>query len=182
MSMEQDLSKFIAKALNKTIQKLANEQNKAIKQEVDLPLKKIKAMGRVQKARANNLQASIKTLHINLSLNNFKKSLKTQNKKIIGVNVKLNKNKKLFLPGHFVAKSRARGGDFIAIRENSKQMKNPALNYKASSKSYPDFKGRQNKLLYPSIKESFDTIAKAQSKELSKKAKLLFEISLKEIK
>ncbi|MDO7253900.1 hypothetical protein [Helicobacter cappadocius] len=172
-NLEQDLSKHIQKALNKTINKIQKEQAKIIKEEMDLPLAKIKKMSRVKKAQMNNLKASIMSLDTLVSLKHFKKSPVKSGKKIIGINVKLNKSTKVFLKGHFIAKNKDKGGEFIAIRENSKHSRNPNFNYKASRKSYAGFNG-SSKLYYPMSSKSFAEIAKEQTNKLMPKAKEMF--------
>lgn len=176
VSLEQDLAKHIQKALNKTISKISTEQAKAIKEEFDLPLKKIKAMSRVKKASTNKLNAQILSLDTPLSLKHFKKSPLKEGKKVVGVNVKLNKNKKILLKGYFVAKNKDKGGEFIAIRENSKHSRNADFIHKASNKSYGGGSGA--KLYYPLSSKSFSNVAKEKSEALLKKAKDIFMMEL----
>lgn len=171
--LEQDLTKHIFKALNRTISKISKEQAKVIKEEFDLPLKKIKSMSRIKKASMNNLKASIMSLDTPISLKHFKKSPLKEGKKIVGVNVKINKNKKVLLKGYFLAKNKDKGGEFIAIREDSKHSRNPLFIHKASRKSYGGLT-KSSKLYYPLSSKSFSTIAKEKSDLLMREAKEIF--------
>ncbi|PAF50863.1 hypothetical protein [Helicobacter sp. 13S00477-4] len=173
MSLEKDLSKHIQKSLNKAIIKVAKEQAKAIREGFDLPDKKIKSLTMIKKASLYNLKASILGFSGRVSIKHFKKSKVMQGRKIIGVNVKLNQSSKVFLNGHFIAKNRDKQGEFIAIRENSKHMKNPNFEYKKSSKAYASFSGTQ-KLLYPLSSKPFCQIAKEKSQSLMPKVKEIF--------
>lgn len=177
MSLEQDLAKHIQKAMNTTISKIAKEQAKAIKEEFDIPLKKIKSMSRIKKASIYNLNAKIMSLDTEISIKHFKKSPIKQGKKVIGVNVKLNKNAKIALLGHFIAKNRDKGGEFIAIREDSKHMRNPSFHYQASRKSYGGF-NKSSKLYYPLSSKTFAQVAKSQSQSLLPKVKEMFNREL----
>ncbi|PAF52961.1 hypothetical protein BKH42_08465 [Helicobacter sp. 13S00482-2] len=177
MNLEKELSKAIAKNLNKTIAILSKEQSKMVKEELDISLNKIKKMSRVKKATPYNLQASIITLDSPLSIKHFKKSNHKQGKKIIGVKLKLNKNTQVLLKGHFIARNKDRGGEFVAIRENSKEGKNANFNYKASAKTYPSYSG-YTKLLYPLSKKSILQVAKSKSEALHKRAKEIFSKEL----
>lgn len=172
-SLEQDLSKYIQKALNRAISKMSKEQAKAIREEMDLPLAKIKKMSYVKKASINNLKASILSLDTSISMKYFKKSPLKEGKKIVGVNLKLNKNKNVFLKGYFIAKSKDKGGEFIAIREDSKHSRNPLFLHKASRKSYEGF-SKSSKIYYPLSSKSFSTIAKEKSDTLVGKAREIF--------
>lgn len=177
-NLQKDLSKYIAQSLNKTIKKMKNEQSKLIAQEYKLPLNKIKKMTRTFKANPNNLKVSLRTLNIHISLNNFKTTQVKQGKKVVGVRANIGKQN-ILLKGHFIGKSKDRGGKFIAIRDNSKHLKNPALDYTLSSKAYPDFSGTPRKLMYPAIKERFDIVASKQSTKLNKQAQQIFMDNLK---
>lgn len=177
MSLEQDLAKHIQKAMNRTISKIATEQAKAIKEEFDISLKKIKAMSRIKKASIYNLNAKIMSLDTEVSIKHFKKSPIKQGKKIIGVNVKLNKNTKIALLGHFIAKNRDKGGEFIGIREDSKHMRNPNFHYQSSRKSYGGF-NKSSKLYYPLSSKTFAQVAKSQNQSLLPKIAEIFNKEL----
>lgn len=177
MSSQMQLAKHIQKAINRTISKLATEQAKLIKQEFDIPMKKIRAMSRIKKASINRLNASILSLDTSVSLKHFKKSPVMQGKKVVGVNVKLNKGTKVQLKGHFIAKNKSTQGEFIAIGENSKHAQSPLFHYKASKKSYPSYQGSQ-KLYYPLSAKPFSIIAKEQSATLAPKIKEMFSKEL----
>lgn len=172
-NLEQDLSKYIQKALNRAIIRISKEQANAIREEFDMPIKKIKAMSKIKKATSNNLKAQIRSLNIPISIKHLKKSPVKEGKKIVGVNVRLNKSKKIFLKGYFIAKNRDKGGEFIGIREDSKHMRNPNFDHKASRKTYATFTG-SSKIYYPISSKSFSTIAKEKSQELLKKANEIF--------
>lgn len=172
MSLEKDLSKHIQKALNRTISKISKEQAKAIKEEYDLPIKKIRSMSRIKKASMHNLKAQILSLDTRISIKHFKKTPLIEGKKIVGVNVKLSKGNSIALKGHFIAKNR-NGGEFIALRENSTHQKSPRFEYQKSNKVYKSYNGN-SRLLYPTTTKSFSKIAKEKSEGLLKKANEIF--------
>lgn len=173
MSFEQDLSKHLQKTLNKAISKAQKEQAKLIREDYDIPLKKIKNMTSIKKASAKNLKASIRSLEVNISLKNFKRTPAMQGNKVVGVNVKLNKKTNLMLKGHFIAKSKTTNGEFIATRENSKHQKVAGVEYKKSKKSYPTYNG-SSKLLYPLSVKTFSKIASEKTASLAPRIKEIF--------
>ncbi|PAF49204.1 hypothetical protein BKH41_03740 [Helicobacter sp. 12S02232-10] len=171
-NLNKALSRHLSKAINKTASKIAREQAKLIKKEMDIELKKIRKMIFYKKANPNNLKVSLRAMDTHISIKHFKKTNVMNGKKIIGVNVKPKAGKgNVFLKGHFIAKSKTTGGEFIAIRGNSKHEQSPLFTYKPSKKSYPNFKGEEQKLYYPLSLNSFSKVAKSQAKELENKVR-----------
>ncbi|PAF46143.1 hypothetical protein BKH46_08840 [Helicobacter sp. 12S02634-8] len=174
MSLERELSKHIAKAINKTAKAMLREQVKAIKAEVDIPTKQIRKMVKATRATPSNLQASLSAISTHISIKHFKKSLLREGKKVIGVNVKPKKGSVIQLKGHFIAKSKTTGGEFIAIRENSKHPLNAEFSYKPSKKAYQGFGKDPQRLMYPVSKRPFDEVTKEISEPLQKRVREVF--------
>lgn len=176
---EKDINRYIRNATNRTITKCAKIQRELIKQEYDLPNKKIRNVTRIYRANQHKLQASIFNTKVKLSINNFKRF---QNKQ--GVRVKINKDKSLFFKGAFLGlkkgqnkKEAKRNSGFMALKNprfaNGFETKKAVI---ISHKNYAN-SPREHSIYYLKTKD-FSLIAKDNSKALQKQAIEIFREEL----
>ncbi|WP_334085948.1 hypothetical protein [Helicobacter typhlonius] len=175
---QKDIHTFTRNALNRTITRCAKAQRELIKQDYDLPNKKIRNLTKISKANKNKLEASILTSKTKLSINNFKRF---QNK--TGVRVKVAKSKEVFFKGAFLGARKGtskaeqkRNSGFMAIKNPNQN--NGFETHKATIYSYKNTKTPRATSLYYLKTKEFSLIAKSKTKALQKQALEIFKREL----
>ena len=111
--LKKELAGYARNAINRTIIKVARKQKEMILEELSIDNRKLKGLTKIKKARENNLKASISTFaNVGLNASSFKKKRKKRG----GIEVAINKNKKIFLQGAFFVNAKNSKKKLIVTR------------------------------------------------------------------